>query len=877
MCGIAGFFGVEADETLLKNMNQCQAHRGPDGRGVFTDGLAGLAHRRLSIIDLATGAQPMESGDGRYVIVYNGEVYNYLDLKAELEELGHVFKTDSDTEVVLEAYAEWGEKAFDKFNGMWGLAIYDKTAKKLTLCRDHFGIKPVYFARVGKGLVFASEIRPILESGLVPKKPNDKTIYRYLRFRVHEDSNETFFDGIVKLLPGEMLTISQSGSEVKSYTDLRQDLSKLAKKKLPYSRQASAKYYDELEKSVRLRLQSDVPVGTSLSGGLDSSSVAVLISKLMGEDKDSTRSVGAKQNVFSAIFPGSINDEEKYVDAATEACGKKLAVHKIKPTADEFKQDILEFVRAQEEPLISTGPYAQYKVMQEATQHVKVLLDGQGADETMAGYIPYYFVYMRSLKKQKRYLKLVVELTTSLDVLFRLARFRLADRLKFRKGIAVSSFLNSRFRSSHKSEKFEVVRDDLKERLAQDLFENSIPSLLRYEDKNTMHFSIEGRVPFLDKDLISYVFSLSDDAIIKHGWNKRILRDSLRKVLPEMIARRRNKIGFTTPEHEWFIRLKNYFYDIFLSSKFASRPYFNQDEVLTAFEGFIKGKNSVDSMAFWRLINVELWLREFFDEPEPAPKVKASDFVANDGKQLDIVADGKEYRRYPIRTEKVDAKTKLDDFVTGYIKNFFKELKAQTSEHQKTAEGKFYLFISEKIVAITQGRSYFIWDIKAGFWARTLSKFVTHTPAGIGLGSPFTMQLAIQEVGLPRIIFASIGGVLGKLVGKRGLFYILVGSNVRAIDGPTEYSVYPANVSAKLAPKDPEKVAARLTKKVKEVLPAKYRDGFAGVVVMDSNDIGRNVLGTDASGDPKLYEDIFADNPLGQAHEQTPICLVFEK
>jgi asparagine synthase (glutamine-hydrolysing) len=185
--------------------------------------------------------------------------------------------------------------------------------------------------------------------------------------------------------------------------------------------------------------------------------------------------------------------------------------------------------------------------------------------------------------------------------------------------------------------------------------------------------------------------------------------------------------------------------------------------------------------------------------------------------------------------------------------------------------------VSEKIVAITQGRSYFIWDIKTSFPARFLSKFVTRTPAGIGLGSPFTMQLAIQEVGLARVVFASIGGMVGKLVGKRGLFYILVGSNVRAIDGPTEYSVYPANVSAKLAPKDPEKVAAHLTKKIKDVLPAKYRDNFGGVVVIDSNDIGRNVLGTDGTDDPKLYEEIFADNPLGQAHEQTPICLVFQK
>jgi asparagine synthase (glutamine-hydrolysing) len=282
-------------------------------------------------------------------------------------------------------------------------------------------------------------------------------------------------------------------------------------------------------------------------------------------------------------------------------------------------------------------------------------------------------------------------------------------------------------------------------------------------------------------------------------------------------------------------------------------------------------------MAFWRMINVELWLREFFDEPKPAPEIKQSDFVANHGKQLDIEANGKNYRRYPIRTEMINAETDLDSFVLDYVKSFYAQLPQQTPEHQQATQGKSALFISEKVVAITQGRSYFIWDIKTGFWANLLSRFVTRTPTGIGLGSPFTMQLAIEEAGLPRILYASIGSALGKLVGKRGLFYTLAGNNVGAIDGPTEYSVYPANVSAKLAPKDPDQVAARLSAQVRAALPSAYRDQFAGVVVIDANDIGRNVLGTDAPDDPRLYESIFADNPLGQAQEQTPIALVFEQ
>ncbi|MCL2173993.1 asparagine synthase (glutamine-hydrolyzing) [Candidatus Saccharibacteria bacterium] len=881
MCGISGYFNVVADEKLLNTMNECLAHRGPDGAGVFSDRKAkvGLAHRRLLIIGKVGGEQPMTTADGRYTMIYNGEVYNYLDLRAELEQLGHKFATDSDTEVVLAAFAEWDTAAFDKFNGMWGLAIYDNKTERLVLSRDHFGIKPLYFANVKKGgLIFASEIKPLVNSGLIAKKPNDRVIYRYLKFRIHDDSDETFFDGVRKLLPGQMLIIGKNHKpQISSYTQFREDLEKCTQIKTPYDDVAANNYRDQLIQSIRLRLQSDVPIGTSLSGGLDSSSVAILISQLMRDDKKSTASVGAKQNTFSAIFPGSLNDEEKYVDAAAAATDQSLLVHKIRPTADEFKADLSDFIRTQEEPLISTGPYAQYVVMREASKHVKVLLDGQGADEIMAGYVPYYLVYLKQLRREKRWLKLTAELLMSLDVLLRLVRFRIIDKLRLRRRIDQSTFLKQKFVKENHREKFTNIPNNLKLRLLDDLFKNSIPALLRYEDKNTMRFGIEGRVPFLDRELVTQVFTLSDDAIIRHGWNKRILRDSLRGQLPDLIRRRRNKIGFTTPESEWFIRLKNHFYSIFLSEEFAGREYFNQPEVLSAFEGFIKGRNNVDTMAFWRIINVELWLREFFDEPKIAPKTKSSDFVPNDKKKLDIAVDSRAFRRYPLRTELVDSTTKLDTFVVDRVKQFFAKLPKQPTKHQVATDGKWFLFISEKIVAITQGRSYFVWNIKTGFWARTLSRFVTRTPTGIGLGSPFTMQLAIQEAGLPRILFASIGSAVCKLFGKRGVFYNLVGNNIRAIDGPTEYSVYPANVSAKLPPKDPEKVAAQLSAKVRKAVPQRYQKSFAGVVVIDANDIGRNMMGTDTDETAHTLEEIFADNPLGQANQQTPLCIVFEQ
>jgi asparagine synthase (glutamine-hydrolysing) len=627
-----------------------------------------------------------------------------------------------------------------------------------------------------------------------------------------------------------------------------------------------------------------VPVGTSLSGGLDSSAVAVIINQLLGEgDELSTRSVGSRQNTFSAVFPGSINDEERYVDDVLEICTGHVEAHKILPTADEFKADLLDFVRTQEEPLISSGPYAQYQVMREARRHVTVLLDGQGADEMMAGYIPYYFVYLRQLRAQGAWAA-AAELARSLDVLYRLGRFKVRAKLRLKKTVPTTQLLAPDFVAAHRAERFDVEQSHLKKRLVQDLFHNSLPSLLRYEDKNTMRFSLEGRVPFLDKEVLKYVFSLSDEAIIKDGWNKRVLRDATRGLLPESINRRRNKIGFTTPQVEWFTRLKNHFYSIFLSESFANRPYVDQAEVLHAFEGWVKGANDVDTMTFWRLLNLELWMREFIDEHDPevgaaeaggAALVK-TDYEPNPGRELDLVtARGETVRRYPVRTELFSRDDDLDARVLEHVEAFFTGLPEAGQEHADATGGTWWFFISEKVVAITQGRSYFVWDIKVGRPARVLSRYVTRTPAGIGLGSPFTMQLAIQEAGLPRVLYAAAGGAVGKVTGRRGLFYELVGNDISAIDGPTEYSAYPSNVSAKLAPKDPDAVASRLSAAIRERVPEPWRSHFGGTVVMDANDIGRTVLGTDVPGGKERFEEMFADNPLGQGSQQTPMAMVF--
>ena len=909
MCGIAGTYGFGAEtEGIARRMSGALAHRGPDGEGLFVGDQAGLAHRRLAIIDREHGAQPMTTADGRYTIIYNGETYNYLDLRAELEELGHTFRTDSDTEVLLEAHAEWGTAAYDRFNGMFAFAIHDAHTGSVTIARDHFGIKPLYYwidPASGTGespkVLFGSEIRSLLAARVFEAAPDHRAVYRYLKFRVQDDDSQTFFEGVRRLMAGEVLEIRADGTEISSFTRLQEELREIAARpSRAYDESVVEEYRERFQESVRLRLQSEVPVGTSLSGGLDSSAVAAVIARQLREqpEDEGYSAVGTRQNTFSAVFPNSSNDEERYVDALLEDYRGQITPHKITPQPAAFLEDLHDFVRTQEEPIISTGPYAQYAVMREASQHVTVLLDGQGADEMMAGYNPYFYVYLRQLRRQKRFKELASEVVGSRDILRKLARTKFSGRTS----VPIEALLNSGFVAEHSSEKVSSVQDDLKERLLEDTFRSSLPSLLRYEDKNTMRFSIEGRVPFVDKELLKFLFSLDESAIIHDGWNKRILRESMDGILPDMISKRRNKIGFTTPEGEWFRSIAPQLRDIFASESFASRPFFDAPSVLALFDDYIAHPENHGTLMFWRLLNVELWMRTFFDDAEGATQslggsaeqpaeapaavaahapaaeeetVAKSDYVANPDKELDLVseADGRTWRRFPLQTELVARGDDVEKLARERVERFA----ASLPEDAVPAGSPWYFVISEKIIAIAQGRSWFTWEVRPRRSAKVLSRFVSRTPAGIGLGDPTTMELAIREVGLPRVLVASAAGAAGKVVGRRGVFYEVVGANVRAIDGPTPYSAFPSNVSAKLPPKDPDAVSARISAAIRGAdIPASLRDSFAGTVVMDANDIGRNVLGSDVSTPHETLEATFADNPLGQGRQRTPLAILVD-
>ncbi|MBI3366707.1 asparagine synthase (glutamine-hydrolyzing) [Candidatus Roizmanbacteria bacterium] len=871
MCGIAGFYGFR-DDDLIKKISTELEHRGPDGEGYDIDDTVTLMNRRLAIIDVKGGDQPIYNEDKSISIIFVGEVYNYRELTKELIKKGHTFKTKSDTEMIVHAYEQWGESSFDRFNGMFVFALYDKKKKKLILARDHFGIKPLYYSSIGTErvkMIFSSEIKPIIYSGLIKKRPNDRIIYRYLKYRVHEDNDETFFEGIYRLLPGQMLVLQNGKKTLKQFSNLESELQNMKDSK-EVNEKNIRQFKKELIDAVRLRLISEVPVGSCLSGGLDSSTIVSVVNKLLKEKVEEAESVGKIQNTFSAVFPNQSNDEEKYIDALLSE--NKVMSHKVKPTPEEFFQDIQDFVKTQEEPTISTGPYAQYKVMQLAHKKITVALDGQGSDEMMAGYLPYYFVYLKELLKKRSIGKFMWETFMSFDVVSKYLLNKLIESLGLKQKISISRVLNISFQRKFQNEKFIITNNDIKKRLIEDIFHNSLQPLLRYEDRNAMRFSIEGRVPFLDFNLLRHLFSLDSDAIIKHGWNKYILRESTKDLLPPLINRRRNKIGFTTPEYEWFLRMKNKIYSIFLSESFAKRKYFNRAEVLKAFQQFIEGKID-DTMVFWRMLNLELWMREFFDSPPKKDLMtkKKTDFDPNERRKLEIKAEGKMYYRFPVKT---DLFQKGDNFAKKIAKHVlqFNSKLDDSQKFKKLSKKKWFVVISEKVVAISQGRAYFIWDIHPSFFANTLSKFVTRTPYGIGLGSPWTMQLAIGEVGLFRILLATLVSTVSKPFGIKGLFYKIAGSVVRSIDGPTEYSLYPSNVSAKLGPEDPQREAENIKS---QMINHKLNSNFRGVAIIDANDLGQNILGNSTGLDNKLIENIFKDNPMGQSNEQTPLTVVF--
>jgi asparagine synthase (glutamine-hydrolysing) len=869
MCGIAGFWGAP-DAALLATMTARIAHRGPDGEGFFEHPLASLGHRRLAIIDPVGGHQPVGTDDGLVQLTYNGEVYNFRELRAELEPLGHTFHTSCDTEVVLHAYLEWGTDCFARFNGMWALAILDLRdghgdagrAPRLVLARDHYGIKPLYYARSGSGRVlFASEAKAVLADPELETAPDRQWLYDYLLHGLHDHQPQTAFAGIRALAAATWAVVDADGVHEQTYwtptlsSDAPAD---------------PAEFRARFERSVERRLVADVPAGTCLSGGIDSSSIVAMASRLLSEHVPDAVSLGDRLKTFSIVYDGDPIDEREYMDAVLAEVDAEPAF--AEPTSERFVDELDRLVWHQDEPIVSTGPYAQWCVMRLAQPKVTVLLNGQGGDELLAGYVPYQYVYLRELLRRRRLGAFAREAWESRDVLKPLVKRRLADR---RRALPIKPLLRPALYDGLEPPKFQRSQDDLKRRLVADLQTFSLPSLLRYEDRNSMAFSMESRLPFLDQELVDWVLQLPSSAIVDRGWSRAILRDGLRGVLTEKVRTRRWKVGFTTPETRWLRARRAAVQGLFRSPEFCARPYWDAVGLAAAFDRFCAGEVE-PSQIFWRAINTEIWLRVFFDHEgrsrlgdapgehftrvgdtwlagrnERAAAALAQ-FTPHEQRHLfaQSTVDGRAYARAPVRTRLFASGDSLVDGLVDALGDV------------ELVPGDV-IAVSEKAVAISQGRSYPVGDVRARPLARTLSRFVGRTASGIGLGIPATMELAIREAGEARILGATAAAAVTKPFGVKGVFYRVAGPAVRAIDGPTRGTIPPYDGHAKMGPADPDGVARDLSARL-----------GVGVAVIDANDIGVNVLGVSSGVDATLVASLLRDNPLGQGAQQTPVALL---
>jgi asparagine synthase (glutamine-hydrolysing) len=608
MCGIAGQYcidGTKPDETLLAEMSERLTHRGPDGSGSHIRSNAGLVHRRLAIIDLSDeGLQPMTSEDGTLWIVFNGEIYNYVELREELLAKGHRFHSHSDTEVILHAYEEWGVDCLPRFNGMWAFAILDEKKEELFCARDRFGIKPFYYTVVDGSFLFASEIKALLAHPGAGIRPDDATLGTYLAWGVQDHSDRTMFDGILQLKPAHAMNVTKNGVEEPfRYWDVTVNPEVRSPKP---DEIVATELLDKLTDATRIHLRSDVAVGTCLSGGIDSSTLTALINTLIRNEAPA--SVGDRQKTFSVVFPDTRFDESRYIDEIVSATG--VDAHRTEPSPEKLWDDIGRLVYMQDEPFGSLSIYAQYCVMRLAKENVKVVLDGQGADELLAGYLAYQGSYLRGLMGSLHWWTALREIAGSLrhhGGFFRSALGQLVVR-RGRRGLLTADV--------PPVDRYGGRLDAI---LTRELIATNLPALLHYEDRNAMAFSIESRVPFLDYRFVEYVASLPLDQKIRGGVTKIALRNAIRGIVPESIRCRMDKMGFVTPEEVWMREdLRPFVLEVLSSATFASRKYWNADAVIRDYLAFLDGRSRY-SPEVWRIVCTELWFRTFFDgRPHPA-------------------------------------------------------------------------------------------------------------------------------------------------------------------------------------------------------------------------------------------------------------------
>jgi asparagine synthase (glutamine-hydrolysing) len=637
MCGILGIL-TRREELLprFEPMLQSMAHRGPDGEGIWTEigeaGAVRLGHRRLSIIDLSDAAsQPMADVTGRCHLVFNGEIYNYVELRAELGALGARFKTESDSEVILEAYKQWDTGCLTRLNGMFAFAIWDSAQSRLFCARDRYGEKPFLYVAKQSCFAFASEYKALLQMPGVSRNHDELRLLRaaYNASTGLDSDRQTIFYDVQQLLPGEALEVGLPALNVKTWRYYAPRFSDSR------STQPEASIFEEfralLTDAVRIRLRSDVPVGSCLSGGLDSSAIVCICRRLLGDD--------ATYLTFTGQFPGTYADETQY--ALDVASATHVVNHLVEPTVDRFIDELPAFMWMNELPVGSSSQFGQWCVFELAKQHgITVLLDGQGSDELLGGYEQYFAFYLESLYELGDHARVAAELprireryplalTSPTRALRDRLPFRLRHLLANRLGIG-SNLLYGLQPAVVKG----IIADSARQRLpgfhalssalAEDSFGRYLTTLLRYGDRNSMAHSREVRLPFCDHRLADFALSLPPHLLMGEVQTKRLLRESMRGILPESIRKRWNKQGFRPPQDLWFRsgRFLTMVRDTFAAASFRQSPYWIApvwERMLTRIEA---GELAL-GWTVWQPFMIEAW-RQYFLEQVASAKARAA-------------------------------------------------------------------------------------------------------------------------------------------------------------------------------------------------------------------------------------------------------------
>ena len=629
MCGIAGYIvSAKSPQADLNHALSLIAHRGPDGQGIWSEetsqgGSVALGHRRLSIIDLSDSAsQPMQDITGRFVITYNGEVYNYLEVRAELAALGARFATASDTEVILEAYKAWGAECLSRLNGMFSFALYDRPAGRLFCARDRFGEKPFLYAAKPGFFAFASEYKALLSlPGVGAEIDEIRLIQAAHNQSTGLDSDrQTVFRAINQLLPGEALELDVGAMSARTwryYSPVAPTVREDAR-----AEDVFAEFRELLIDAVRIRMRSDVEVGSCLSGGLDSSAIVCIARHLLGD--------GAPYHTFTGRFPGTEADEWSY--AQTVVADADVVNHCVEPTVDGFIDELPQFVWHNELPVGSSSQYAQWCVFRLAKQQgVTVLLDGQGSDELLGGYEQYFADYVATLAERGERGRLAEELPRIRER-YPLALAPPARGMRDRLPLAIRHSLANRMGKGSSllyGLRLDVARAVSRESarpempgfhrlggvLAQDSFGRYLTTLLRYGDRNSMAHSREVRLPFCEHRLAEFAFALPPHLLMGDVQTKRLLRESMRGLLPEAIRTRWNKQGFRPPQDLWFKspRLLSTVRDAFASSSFRESSWWMPgvwDRMLTRIEAGDLGLG----WTVWHPFMIEMWRRHLLQE-----------------------------------------------------------------------------------------------------------------------------------------------------------------------------------------------------------------------------------------------------------------------